>query len=208
MKVTTIVVARSKACSVKTLHSILRLNVMCIQNGFQNNIVYVNDDPYEKTEMIQSHMKTTDRIIFIDFGVGLDDGSIKQCLEPHESVGCLVFPGVEEGVDWGLFKEGIQKDSKEPVEQMGLHFDTKIHNKISEDIYSVISTNAKAWIMNTKNVIKSQSKYKDKKLSNKLFDKLKQQDVRIYAYTASKLTITYSHECMSSIVNAAGVKVN
>ena len=208
MKITTIVVARSKACSVKTLHSILRLNVMCIQKGIQNNIVYVNDDPYEKTEMIQSYMKTTDRIIFIDFGVGMDDGSITQCLEPHENVGCLVFPGVKEGIDWNLFKEGVQKNSNEPVEQLGLHFDTKINNKISENIYNVISTNAKAWIMNTKNVIKSQSKCKDKKLSNKLFDKLKQQDVRIYAYTASKLTITYSHECMSSIVNAAGVKVN
>ena len=208
MKITTIIVTRTKACSIKTLHSILRLNIVCIQKGIQNNIVYVNDDPYEKTEMIQNYMKNTDRIIFIDFGVGLDNGSLEQCVEPHENVGCLVFPGVKEGVDWTLFKEKIQNDSKEPIEQMGMHFDTEVHNKISENIYNVTRTSAKAWMMNTKNVIKSQSKYKDKKLSNKLFDKLKQQDVRIYAYTASKLTMTYTHECMSSIVNASGVKVN
>ena len=208
MKITTIIVTRTKACSIKTLHSILRLNIVCIQKGIQNNIVYVNDDPYEKTEMIQNYMKNTDRIIFIDFGVGLDNGSLEQCVEPHENVGCLVFPGVKEGVDWTLFKEKIQNDSKEPIEQMGMHFDTEVHNKISENIYNVTRTSAKAWMMNTRNVIKSQSKCKDKKLSNKLFDKLKQQDVRIYAYTASKLTMTYTHECMSSIVNASGVKVN
>uniref|UniRef100_A0AB38ZM79 Uncharacterized protein n=1 Tax=Mantoniella tinhauana virus 1 TaxID=3111543 RepID=A0AB38ZM79_9VIRU len=208
MKITTIVVARSKSCSVKTLHSILRMNVICLQKGLPNNIVFVNDDPYEKTEMIQNHMKTADRIIFVDFGVCLDDDTIKQCLEPHEGVGCLVFPGVKEGVDWNLFKEGVEKGSKEPIQQMGLHFDTEVSNKISENIYNVTNTNARAWMMNTKNVIKAQNKHKDKKLSNKLFDKLKHQGVRIYAFTASKLTITYSHECVSSIVNASGVKVN
>ena len=37
--------------------------------------------------------------------------SIDQCFEKHEKVGCLVFPGVEEGVDWGLFKKKIKEDS-------------------------------------------------------------------------------------------------
>jgi mannose-6-phosphate isomerase class I len=93
---------------------------------------------------------------------------------------------------------------------MGLHFDTEVGMKISDNIYRVDSTNAKAWVMNTKNVIKS---IKDKKSSKwtvnpKMFEKFIEQSVRIYAFTAAKLTMTYTHECVSNILNAAGVKVN
>ena len=64
--------------------------------------------------------------------------------------------------------------------------------------------------MNTKNVLKT---IKDKKSGNwkispKMFEKFQEQGVRLYAFTAAKLTMTYTHECVSNILNAAGVKVN
>jgi hypothetical protein len=210
MKCVTILTTRSKACHVKTLHAILRLNIRCLRKKIDNQIAYVNDDPYEKAEMVQRFIKTYDRIIFFDFGVGVDDMSLDQCLDKHDGVGCLVFPGVREGIDWTLFKQKVREGSKEPVNQMGLHFDTEIDKKISEDIYSVVKTDAKAWMMNTKNVIKH---IKDKKTGNlkiypKMFDKFREQNVRMYAFTAAKLTMSYTHECVSNILNAAGVKVN
>jgi hypothetical protein len=210
MKIVTLLVTRSKSCHVKTLHSVLRINITCLQKGFDNEIAYVDDDPFMKAETIQRYMKSHDRIIFVDFGVGLDDNSIAQCFEKHTNVGCLVFPGVKEGVDWELFKSKVKDGSSEPVGQMGLHFDTEVGMKISDNIYRVDSTNAKAWFMNTKNVIKS---IKDKKSSKwtvnpKMFEKFIEQSVRIYAFTAAKLTMTYTHECVSNILNAAGVKVN
>jgi hypothetical protein len=210
MNLVTILVTRSKACHVKTLHTVLRININCLQGGINNQILYVNDDPYEKADIIEKCMKKFDRILFIDFGIGMDDGSITQCFSKHENVGCLVFPGVKEGVDWNLFKQKVRSESSEPVEQMGLHFDTDVGKAISKDIYKVNSTNAKAWIMNTKNVIKS---IKDKKSGNwkispKMFERFQEQGVRLYAFTAAKLTMTYTHECISNILNAAGVKVN
>ena len=85
MRLATIVVTRSKSCHVKTLHTVLRLNLMCIQSkGIQNEVVYVNDDPYEKSNIIQKYMKTADRILYIDFGVSMDEGSIAQVFKPHE----------------------------------------------------------------------------------------------------------------------------
>jgi hypothetical protein len=210
MKCATILVTRSKACHVKTLHSVLRLNIRCLQKGIDNQIVYVDDDPYEKAEMVQKCMRAHDRIIFIDFGVGVDEASLDQCLESHETLGCLVFPGVREGVDWTLFKKKVLEESSEPVSQMGLNFDTEVGKKISEDIYNVTKTEAKAWMMNSKQVIKS---IKDKKTGNwkihpKMFENFLRQNVRVYAFPASKLTMTYTHECVSNILNAAGVKVN
>lgn len=208
MKIATILVTRSKSCHVKTLHTVLRINIKCIQKSIDNEITYVDDEPFQKADMVQKYMKTHDRIIFIDFGISMDDATIAQCFEPHEHVGCLVFPGVKEGVDWELFKSKIKSESTEPIEQMGLNFDTEIGMKISDDIYRVKSTEAKAWMMNTKNVMKTLKKSGGIKVYAKMFEKFLEQDVRIYAFTASKLTMTYTHECVSNILNAAGVKVN
>ena len=210
MNLVTIIVTRSKSCHVKTLHTILRMNLKCVQGNFKNEIVFVDDDPYKKSEVVQRYMKVCDRIFFVDFGIGVDDKSIEQVFKPHEGLGCLVFPGVKEGVDWDLFKKKVREDSKEPNEQMGLHFDTEVGNKISESIYNVKSTEARVWLMNTKNVIKT---IKDKKTGNwtihpKMLEKFKEKGVKIHAFTASKLTMTYAHECISIILNAAGVKTS
>ena len=211
MKIVTILVTRSKSCHVKTLHAVLRLNIRCIQKKVDNSIVFVNDDPFEKAEVVQRHMKTCDRLIFIDFGIGIDDESLDQFFEKHENVGCIVFPGVKEGVDWQLFREKVKNGSNEPVSQMGLNFDTVVGKAVSKNIYKVESTEAKVWVMNTKNVLKDIKKDKKTgtwKIGPNMIEGLLQQGIKIYAFTAAKLTMTYTHECVSNILNAAGVKVN
>lgn len=209
MKITTVVTTRSKSCSVKTLHTILKLNIYCIKKSVQNEIIYVNDDPFEKAEVIQNCLPGCDRLFFIDFGVNVDEESIKQIFEKHEGIGVLVFPGVKEGIDWGLFKHKVKEGSSEPISQMGLNFDTEIGNKISNNIYTVTSTNPKSWVMFSKNIIKNTKDKKGKwSINPKIFEKMKEQGVKIYAFTAAKLTMTYTHECISNILNAAGVKTN
>jgi hypothetical protein len=209
MNLVTILVTRSKACHVKTLHTILRLNIKCLQKSINNEITYVDDDSFKKAEIIQQYAKTHDRIFFIDFGISADDESIDKVLGDLDGFGVLVFPGVKEGVDWNLFKSKVRSECKEPITQMGLHFDTEVGNKISDNIHVVTSTEAKCWVMNTKNLIKN---IKDKKgnwkIYPKMFEKFKEQGVKIYAFTAAKLTMTYTHECISNILNAAGVKSN
>ena len=204
MKFCTLITTRSKSCSVKTLHTILRMNIRCIQHSHQNEILYVNDDPFEKADMIMQCLKKCDRLLFIDFGVNVDDGSIKQMFEPLENTSVLVFPGVTEGIDWKLFRKKIEEGSTEPVSQMGLHFDTELAQKAQTDIYKVKKTKAKAWVMIPNNMYK-----KTKKIyAANMFDKLLEEGNKIYAFTASKLTMTYSHECISNILGAAGVKTN
>jgi len=209
MNLVTILVTRSKACHVKTLHTILRLNIKCLQKSINNEITYVDDDSFKKAEIIQQYAKTHDRIFFIDFGISADDESIDKVLGDLDGFGVLVFPGVKEGVDWNLFKSKVRSECKEPITQMGLHFDTEVGNKISDNIHVVTSTEAKCWVMNTKNLIKN---IKDKKgnwkIYPKMFEKFKEQGVKIYAFTSAKLTMTYTHECISNILNAAGVKSN
>lgn len=176
MNLSTIIVTRSKSCSVKTLHTVLKLNINCVQKGIHNEIVYVDDDAFKKTDIIQKYMKRVDRIFFIDFGVSMDDDSIKQVISEHSNMGMLVFPGVKEGVDWGLFRHKVREGSSEPVSQMGLNFDTEVTKKVSDNIYTVSTTEAKAWVMFPKNVIKSiKDKKGEWKIHPKMFEKFKER---------------------------------
>ena len=209
MKICTVIVTRSKSCSVKTLHTILKLNIHCIQKNVQNEIVYVNDDPFEKVDIIKKCIPKCDRIFFVDFGINVDEDSIAQIFESHEGLGVLVFPGVKDGIDWGLFKHKVQEGSSEPISQMGLNFDTEVGREISKNIHVVTNTEAKSWVMFSKNIMKNTKDKKGNwKISPKMFEKFKEQGVKIYAFTAAKLTMSYPHECISNILNAAGVKSN
>jgi len=213
MRIATILVTRGKSCHVKTLHTILKFNIRCMKTGTENEVVFVNDEPFEKAEIIYKYLKSHDRIFFVDFGISVDEASIDKVFDKHDGIGCLVFPGVTEGIDWGMFKEKVVSKSNEPIEQMGLHFDTIVANKISDDMYAVNETSAKSWVMMNKNVMKH---LKDKKNGafkihprmKNMFLKFKEAGIKIHAYTAAKLIMTYSHECISNILNAAGVKSN
>lgn len=204
MKFVTLVVTRSESCHVKTLHTILRFNINCVRGGHNNEIIFVNDDVFEKQDAIQACLKKDiDRILFVDFGIHMDHTSIEQCLEKHEGCHVLVFPGVLPGVDWDQFKDKVIRKVDEPKEQYGLNFDTSVTGqKLSENVHLVQSTTARAWMMNVKPV----KKKIDKVYAKDMFQRMKDSGVKIYAYTNAKLTMTYAHECVSNILNAAGVK--
>jgi hypothetical protein len=205
MKLVTLLVSRSKACHVKTLHSVMKLNIHCIRRGWANEIMFCPDDPFKKAEAVQKIMKACDRLVFIDFGINIDEKTIEQVFETHEGCGCLVFPAAKEGIDWAMFKEKVLADSKEPVHQMGLHFDTTIGQKIKGDLYHVSSTSPRCWVLMCK---VARKKMGDTKLTNyeKIFEKFKSYGVKVYAWTAANVVTTYAHECISNIMNAAGVR--
>mgnify|MGYP001355010963 FL=1 len=154
MKVTTIIVTRSGSCHVKTLHTILRMNIQCIQKDVQNQIVFVNDDPYAKADAIQKYIKDTDRIFFIDFGIQVDDDSVSHVVSKRDDYHVMVFPGVTEGIDWDVFKDKVSQKSSEPTHQMGLNFDTEIGNQVSENVYTVKTSSARSWFMLCKPTLK------------------------------------------------------
>jgi len=55
-------------------------------------------------------------------------------------------------------------------------------------------------------MVKPVRKKIDKVRPKDMFTKMKESGVKIYAYTDAKLTMTYPHEGISNILNAAGVK--
>lgn len=212
MKIATIIVTRSQSCHVKTLHTILRFNIECIRSGdVQNEVAFVNDDPYEKSDKIHAFLKTHDRIFFVDFGVQVDEESLKFVLAKNDGYGAVVFPGVVEGINWDTFAKKVREGSTEPPAQMGLEFDTEVIAKVVDNIHTVKTTSAKSWVLMTGRVLKSirdkrTGTYKIHPKSNVMFAKFKEFGVRIVAFTAANLIHTYSHECIGNIINSTGVK--
>lgn len=211
MHIASIIVTRSKSCHVKTLHVMLRFNVMCMERGHSHEITYVDDDAHKKAEAIMRAIKgNSDKILFIDFGVHINHEAMAQIFEKNA---CVVFPGPVEGINWGMFKDKVLAGTKEPIGQAGLEFDTVIGKKVGDGLYTVRSTNPKTWVMSTGAVYKAlkqkkgQGIYIPTKISE-LFEKLVERDLKILAFTKATVTVTYPHECVSNILQAAGVKVN
>ena len=118
MKLVTIAVTRSKSCHVKTLHTILKLNILCVQNSVDHQILYCPDDPFDKVSIVERCMKTYDRIFFIDFGIGVDEKSLHKCLEINDSAGLVVLSRQRhgrEGVDDGPEDRGETGEEKDKI---------------------------------------------------------------------------------------------
>jgi len=214
MKIVALIVTRSGSCNVKTMHTILRYNIKSIQiPGVQSEIAFVDDNPYAKSECIEKFIKTHDRIFFIDFGVNLDDNALSIVFDTNDKFHIVVFPTVNAGIDWDMFKDKVISGSTEPTNQMGLTFDTDVSTCIQEDFYNVKSTQAKTWVMMCKPTLrnlkcKRSGNFKIHPKLETMFIKFKESGVKIVAYTAAKTLITHQHECVGNILNSAGIKAN
>lgn len=202
MMLTVCCVSRNKAIYVTGLHMLLQLAVKCIQSGHQINIQFVND-----TSQLPKLMKTSERILWIDYGASLDLDSFDRIFDKTE---ITVFPAVVEGINWDRFKDKVKSGSTEPINQIGLDFDTEVDRKISDGCYTVKSTNPSIWVMDCKSVI---SKIRDAKgegiklpyTMNEIFQKFVDKKVKIQAYTKCNVLKHYSYECVGNILEAVGV---
>ena len=213
MHVVAVVVTRSVSISVKTLHTLLSLNRLTSMKRQTLEIVYVNDDAFEKKAAFLKKAGSCDRLVWLNFSVHVDEVSLDKMLDKFvNGYHCLVLPGVTPGIDWDMFKKKVLSDSKEPVNQMGLNFDTEVGKSIGENLYIVTSTDPKAWAIDTKPVLKAIKGSKgDGTISantSEMFKTFIERNVRVYAYTDAQITLTYPHECIGNLLSAAGVETS
>ena len=197
---------RNKSIAVKTLHSVLKLNIVCLQTNNQVLLQYVNDNPHEISATVNKIMKEVDRLCFFNYSVFLDEGSINKMFEKFPGgYNGLVFPAVKEGINWDIFKEKINKGSQESISQLGLEFDTDVDRPINDDLWIVKSTNPKVWVVDTKSAIKVLRGKKGEGISFPLRHEDFFNKIKICAYVKAKVVLTYTHECISNILQSAGV---
>jgi hypothetical protein len=186
-----------------------------MENGHQHQIVFVDDHYMTKNKALTAHLSTSDRLLWIDYSVAFDDETIKKIIKPFEQ-GCqgLVFPALKtDSINWELFKQKVlEGTSTEPVQQYAFEFDTVLHKKIKDHIYSIKETDPKCFCVDAKHVYKA---FRNKKGEVQkvpysffeFFNVLRDQSLKIYAFTDCQITLTYPHECFGNILNCAGIKV-
>jgi hypothetical protein len=176
-----------------------------------NEVCYVNDDASERLSLFLKKIKHCDRLVWIDYSIHVDSSSLPKLFEKLvQGYQCLVFPCVNPGIDWDLFKKKVRSSSQEPVSQMGLEFDTKVGKSIGENLHIVIETDPKCWAVDTKQLMRSLRDKKGESIIipskvSEMFKKFIDREVKMYAYTAAELTTVYPHECLGNILEAAGV---
>ena len=202
MRITVVCVSRNKSIYVTTLHMLLQLSVRCFQNGHQINVQFVQD-----ASGMSKIMKSSDRLLWVDYGACLDSDSFDTLFDKYE---VLVYPSVKEGINWEVFKDRVKKGTDEPIGQVGLDFDTDVGKKISDGMYVVNSSNPAVFAIDCAKVI---DKVRDKKgqgmnlptTIEDVFKKFVQKEVKITAYSKCKVLRHYSHECVGNILEAIGV---
>lgn len=212
MLINTILVQRSRSCHVKTLHLMLRFNLFCMQHGIQQEITYVNDDVNEKADIIARKLKgNADKIVFFDFGVTITHDDIHKIALSNAA--CAVIPAPTAGVDWGMFRDKVLAGSPERLDQAGLHFDTEVGSQVKgeEGVFTVKKTDPKVWMMNRKVCADALKQKKGQGIwipsrVSEIFDRLVNRGVKVWAYTKISVVVTYPHECVSNILEAAGVR--
>lgn len=212
MKLSVLVVTRNSSATVKTLHTILRLNVLAVQKGIVVDINFVEDDLEKKADSINKLLKNSDKFLFLDYTVSLDRESIIKGIESDSTV---IFPSVIPYVDWDMFKQKVLTESKEPNYQMGMNFDTEVYKPDPKDptMWSVKSSKPVCFIMECSDVIKAlkNKKTDNSKISGKFdrdFSLLLTKNCKVRAYIEAQVMLTSTYECVGNILNAAGIKVS
>ena len=206
MKVCVIFTTVNKSIASRTLHSILNINRICIKNNIHINLNFIqkgNNIP----QLIEQNVKKYDRILFIDYSVSIDTGSIVKLLSDFpKGYSCMVLPSVMDGVDWDMFCEKVKNNSSEPDYQKGMKFDTEVGVLIEDGVRSVNHTQARVWAFDTAKVVNS---FRGRlKISDDMFMNFKQKKIKICAYTKSSTVVSYTHECLGNILeNRAFTKV-
>jgi hypothetical protein len=199
-------VTKNKSISATTLHTMMTIHMHCMMKGIHLDIAFFPD----KSALLRI-IKTGERIIWLEYGTNLDEGSVQKALGPFDkNLHVLVFPAVKEGVNWDMFAKKTREGSTEPANQRGLEFDTVVGRKLDNSLYEVTSTEARVWAMDSKPVDK---KLRGDKipvrlpLDESMFRVLQGLGVKIGAVTSATVICHFVYECVGNILETAGVRM-
>jgi hypothetical protein len=162
---------------------------------------------------VQKFMKSgVERLIFMDYGVSIDNESVYKACETFDKYNVLVLPSVKEGINWIQFRKETVRGTTEPVHQRGLEFDTELDSKVGDSLYTIKRTEAAAWAMDVKPVDKKCRTPKGVSIklptdTAEFFNEMAKYGVKIRALTSARCTVHFAHECFGNILETAGVNL-
>lgn len=199
------VFTRSKTITCNTLNTLLRISAEALQHDKQVFIHYIT----QRSE-INKYLKDTNNALFVmEYGTNLDFDHINYLFKPlNKQYPVVVFPTVNDTIDWDIFVKKTLSHSKEPVEQRGLSFDTIPGKKIDDVLNEVEKTEAKTWLVDTKQLKKTLGTCPQiLSTSKEFFDSLMSRGCKIAAFMDSNSVMNYVYECRANIKESAYITV-
>ena len=212
-----ILTTKNKSIYVKSLHNLLNIESLCSQVGLPVDITFVNDDTTEKGDALKKALKNSERVMWFEYGSCIDRESLHKIARKYETVDGVVFPTVQEGIDWDMFTSKCKNGSKEPASQMGLTFDTDISSRVIDKehgFHEVTGVHSPScWMIDSKKALR---KLKEKKKGaesipgtvDAFLTKCIERNVRLGASIDSRTFRHFTHECPGNIMNMAGVTMS
>lgn len=193
---------RNKAIPVPVLHMLLQLSVKCFSEGHHIMIHFMED-----TKGLNRLVRMGDRVMWCGYGHSLDGESFDAIF--NKAADIIVFPSVIEGVDWDKFRSEVKSGTSEPIEQIGLKFDTDVDKPTGNGFWTVKRTHPSVLVFDGKAVDKKLRTKKGEGLKlpplDELFDTCQKYGVKTLAYTKAKVLIHFTHECLGNILEANGI---
>lgn len=198
---TIVAVTRNKSIHTTTLHSIMGVNMVCMNNGVNLDVNFVPD-----RSNIQKYIKACDKFLFFDYGVSVPYEVIQRLVfeDFPEGYKGLVVPCVTGDVDWSQFKKKtLENSNDEPVHQRALKFDTvytPAPKKHADKIHDFVSGDCRLFCIDAKAALK---KFRE----SKTFD-LNSLGLKIGVLRSAPATCHYVYECIGNILESSGVKTS
>lgn len=199
---------RNKSISATSLHTAMNLHGLCMMRGHHIEIHFVEDK-----STLPKIIKSGDRIFWMEYGTNLNNEILTKVIDPFDKgVQVLVFPSVNEGINWDQFEKKTKAGSLESAGQRGLTFDTEVGKKLADGLYECTKTSARVWAMDSKPVDKKLRGGKEQvKLplndNELMFMKLSALGIKIGVASEAVVVCHFVHECFGNILEAAGVKL-
>lgn len=200
MQLTLCLVTKNKALHTTTLHTAMCVNMLCMARGINLNIHFVTDQ-----SGIHKFLKTCDRLLWIDYGVSVNQETIEKLLTTTVDWHGVVVPCVKDEVDWEQFRKKTNEGSTEPVYQRALTFDIDMKPIPKKtDVTEYIAGNPRIFILDSKAVLK---KLRDASSADyKSFEQLKKLGLKICVLRSAPVTCHYVYECIGNILESSGVR--
>ena len=189
MTVNVYCVTKNRTLTAATMHTILTLNIKCMQRGKDLNIHFMPDKS-GFNKLIDKDTTT----VFLDYATSLDEPTLESFFEDFDGV--RIFPGPVSAVFWDQFKKKTLEGSTEPVSQRGLKFDIDV----GEDPCALV-------VKGKKTFKKLREKYLKFPTEN-ILEKLRTNDIHPVIYGKAVVTRTFPYECLGNILDVSGVTVD
>ena len=174
--------------------------------GLRVKIEFVDDNDVEKVKRLRSALKSSDRLIWMDYGLSVTKETMQGVfLKIPVGLEGLVFPApVKDVVDWDTFATEVKKNTTEPLDQIAINFDTTVGTKqyIPGMIYEVKNTRPQIWTCDSNKVLKKLKGVENIKFMSDFFSK---SGARWGAVVDTKVNTYFTHECIGNILNMPGV---